>query len=276
MLEADINTWLELIPNPVPNVLRRECEDEYENTVNAKRQIHGGDNVWFPSKDFVDWASPDKTVGKWLIEAVITDGASLKKAMAEVHEKTKEQSTDFANWLTARGVDSAGDVAAKVLAGQRAEGFPSLTLRWNPVEYRSRIIVLGRPTTPWVKIMHAAFYVVYVGPGGSTHLPDDSPYRPDSNTSNPPKRKLGVRYASQPGGARLVQINPRGAGWNAGLHLDEYIVAVDGKQVGMVNGQEVKLEAIFAMSTTGRVTLTVRDPSLTLAPRQVTVQLDRQ
>ena len=276
LLEEDVNTWLELIPNPVPNVLRRDFEDDYQTTVDAKIQIHGDQNVWFPSKEFVDWASPDKTVGTWLVEAVITEGASLKKAMKEVYEKAAQEGNRFINWLGAHGVDSATDVATKMLSGKQVEGFPSLTLRWNPIEYRSRVVVLGSPTTPWAKIMHPAFYVVYVGPGGSTNISTDPIYQPDINPPNVRKWKLGARFASEPAGARLVSITPNGAAMRAGLRQDEFIVAVDGKQVGMVNGQEITLESVFAGSLSGKVTLTVRDPSLALPPRQVAVQLDRK
>lgn len=189
-----------------PDLVTSEFGDDYNQIVASYQKDYGPDNIYFASRPFVDWATPE-TAGRWLITAHLTgEKAALAQALVEVRHKALEEAGSFAAWLRSKGVQEAERAAQQILSGEQLD-WPSLAETSQTVGYYSQRTVAGRWKTPLIRVTHGAFAIIWQG-GGTTGLGSTNP--PGSST-NPPVGDNGVVVDPLDGGSPSTMLDPNRA-----------------------------------------------------------------
>lgn len=170
-MEGDVVAMLELIPSA--KMYENLTRNEYDRIRQSKWDTYGRDNVYFASREFVDWASAAKSV-QWAAELLVTGGAAGAAIMAEVQSEALKEVQALTRWLQAKGVQEATRIARDLLSG-KSEDYPYIALHWQTVKFESKRRVAGVDLTPWIPVRHGAFYFVWksdtsadLGAGSST------------------------------------------------------------------------------------------------------------
>jgi hypothetical protein len=163
-LEGDLIAIVEMIPTP--GVIENQRRNEYNNIRQSKWDQHGRENVYFASREFVNWATPER-IGVWVVEAIVTGGAGSTAIMYEVSSEAMKEISALTRWLENKGIDEAQATAEQILSGRRVN-WPFLAVYWQTIKYEARRAVAGNPIYPWIPVRHAAFYIVWKGTGSST------------------------------------------------------------------------------------------------------------
>jgi hypothetical protein len=182
-LEGDMTALLEMVPNPIGGLVKTVPRDEYARIKSSYEEKYGAANVYFASKDFVDWASPE-TLARFIGEWIVTEGTATAEILNEVQDHALQELDKVIGWLGTKVQNEAEQMAAQILTGQRVT-WPQYDLKvvWQTVKYESqRVATLDNvPLTPWIPSRHGAFVLVWV-----SH-PVVSPAAPSlPNTTDPP------------------------------------------------------------------------------------------
>lgn len=160
ILEGDHKAIPELVPNL--GVVQKKMRNEYDHIRGSIEARHGHGNVYFASRAFVDWATPE-TAGEWVLKAVVAGGpAAGAVAMKEASRKARQEMSRLVPWLERKGVRDAHSMANAILTGQRVD-WPNVSIHWQTVGYFSSNYVGGQRIGPEVRVTHAAFYIVWKG-----------------------------------------------------------------------------------------------------------------
>ncbi|MGO8899658.1 MAG: hypothetical protein ACLQU5_15115 [Isosphaeraceae bacterium] len=166
MLQGDLNDYLEIAFPGGGGLVEKRFRDEYQEIRNSYAQRWGPSNIYFASKRFTDWASPE-TAGDWVITAIATGGsAAVAQAMQQSEQQASQEAPEIIAWLESKGIAEARDVVAQILSGGRVE-WPFLAVKWQTVGYFSWTEAAGRAVTPQIRSTHAAFVIIWQDqPGG--------------------------------------------------------------------------------------------------------------
>lgn len=147
-------------PGIAGQLMQREVMNEYDAKVNEYAQRHGSENVYFASRNFVDWATPE-TIGRYVANGIVTAGASVyPQIMAAARDRAQSEMPRLTQWLQSRGMDQAEAVASDLLTGQTPR-WPNIRFDMIPVKYGSREKPLNIGYTPWRYVDHLAFVIVW-------------------------------------------------------------------------------------------------------------------
>jgi hypothetical protein len=173
------------------DVATRETRSDYDRTRDWYYSRHGRDNVYFASRSFVRWAGAGSTAGGWVRDALLAGNDAPAELMRQARTHSLREVAEVAEWLEHKGQPDAEAVAYDLLSGERVR-WPNLVLQWQPVRYASRLSVDGRQVGEAFDVnRHAAFALIWIGPGGSDHLV--STYQPSGGLDNE-----GPRAAARP------------------------------------------------------------------------------
>lgn len=151
-------------------LLNHEEDDEYALKLRRYTERYGAGNVYFASKSFVNWATPE-TLGRYAVNGVVTLGASVApQVMADLRARAMTEEPAIASWLSSKGMENVQEVATELLTG-RTPRWPFLKFEMFPVRYRSREHPLHATTTPWRDVDHAAFAIVWIDSGDHRQQP---------------------------------------------------------------------------------------------------------
>jgi len=169
-IAGDFIAMIELIP--MPNLIEIVHQNEYKRIRQSKWDKYGRDNVYFASKEFVNWASSAR-VATWIGTGILTAGASVSLALAEVQSESMKELSAITIWLEAKGIENAESVAKKILTGEKVD-WPFIKVEWQSIKYEVRYKIAGKPVSPWISDRHAAFYLVWQGEPSSNLDDSDS------------------------------------------------------------------------------------------------------
>lgn len=187
-IDGDLTAIVELIPNPAPNVVRRDVRTEYEPTRQGQFDKHGGGaNVYFSSKAFVDWANPSK-IAVWAGEAIFTAGTATPAIMKEISSQALREMPGVYKWLAEKAVVEAASTAEGLLSGNKPD-WPFLSFELTTVKYESRPVLFDKPIGPWFGPNHLAFLIVWKG---------NSQDHTEPSHQSPPREPTHDEQATQP------------------------------------------------------------------------------
>lgn len=156
-LEGDLVAAIELIPSPA--AIETQTRNEYDRIRQSKWDEYGRENVYFASREFVNWASAAKSA-QWAAELALSGGTASAAIMVEVKAEAIKEVLALQRWLQTKGVTEAAEIAEALLSGKSTD-YPYIALKWQTVKYESRKRVVGKPVTPWIPVRHGAFYFVW-------------------------------------------------------------------------------------------------------------------
>ncbi|HEY7315400.1 MAG TPA: hypothetical protein VH643_39085 [Gemmataceae bacterium] len=178
----------------VGKLWNHEEKDEYLQRVNQYRARYGAANVYFASKTFVNWATPE-TIGKYVLNGVVTGGASVyPQIMHDAEARAREELPALTEWLKTRGMANAESAARQLLTG-RAPRWPFLKFEMLPVRYSSREKPLHAVTTPWRNVNHLAFAIVW-SDGAKAQAEGSQTNAGGSNTHGAEARTIHVSFTN--------------------------------------------------------------------------------
>lgn len=149
-----------LAPEALGKAWNHEEKNEYDQRVSEFQRRYGARNVYFASKKFVNWASPE-TIGKYVLNGVITGGTSVyPQIMRDAETRAREELPALTAWLRQRGLGNADTAARQLLTGHTPR-WPFIKFEMIPVRYSSREKPLHAVTTPWRNVNHLAFVIVW-------------------------------------------------------------------------------------------------------------------
>ena len=181
ILGGDLSEILNMIPNPVNS--QKQFRNDYDHIRDSYYRNHGQPNVYFASKRFVDWASPERA-GNWIQTGFASGGpAAVAQAMKEVKRESFREFSNLASWLSSRGVSDAKSVATQLLSGEKV-GWPYMTVKWQTVGYYSRTFVAGRPVTPEIGVRHGAFVIIWKRANSTPKIHDNHQQRTRQSFQN--------------------------------------------------------------------------------------------
>ena len=151
LLDGDLGAALASVPTFGAG--RREFEDDYAKVkADLEAEYGGPQNVYFPSRAFVDAMSPSRFLAE-LLRSAGPDGPPLRDTLGRASRLAAGEGRRLLDWLRVRGPLEAG----RFLRVRSAA--PSLSASWRAVEYRSRAVLFDTWKTPWAAEPHAAFYI---------------------------------------------------------------------------------------------------------------------
>jgi hypothetical protein len=264
----------------IPNfgMAERVIESDYDDIYERLKKQYGDDNVYLASEQFVSWACPT-TVGKAIVAEITSSGAATKILTDSVRSHAQMESQKIADWLKGKLASQLDEVLRDLFSGKDpSANFPSLDLRWQNIEYKSHVKILGQdvnattiPETHWgfVLIWHPG------SPLNFSRLPNTGTMT-RRNADLPAlnlKWQLGVTASETGSGYFVAVVGPGTAAENAGIRVGETIKDIDGMPVGNQNGGHWTLWRILERSQNGQVKMTILDSNRNA--RSVTVQLQK-
>lgn len=139
---------------------RREFEDDYAKVkADLEAEYGGPQNVYFPSRAFVDAMSPSRALAE-LLRSAGPDGPPLRDVAGRASRLVADEARRLLSWLRLRGALEADRVLPTLLRSDSPA--PSLSFSWRTVEYRSRAVLFDTWKTPWASEPHTAFFIAVV------------------------------------------------------------------------------------------------------------------
>jgi hypothetical protein len=149
--------------------VERQVRSDYDRVRDWYYSRHGRDNVYFASQSFVRWAGKG-FAGDWVETALVASDDGPADLMRQAGVQAVREASDVATWLEQQGQPDAEAVARELLRGERVR-WPNFIVKWQPVRYASRLSVGGRRVGDAFAVNpHAAFVLIWTGPGGSHSL----------------------------------------------------------------------------------------------------------
>jgi F0F1-type ATP synthase membrane subunit b/b' len=183
-------------PGIAGRLLQREVKNDYDLKVSEYNKRFGDNNIYFASRNFVDWATPE-TLGRYVVNGIVTAGASVyPQIMASARERAKNELPLLSQWLQAKGVDQAESVAANLLTGQPSR-WPHLQFDMISVRYGSREKPLDIAKTPWRYVDHMAFVIIWKNGQAQARVTNE--VAPTSNPSETGETNFSVHFAGHLG-----------------------------------------------------------------------------
>ncbi len=151
--------------NPIISALEKmgvlKTDDNYDQVRDALYQRYGAGNVYFASRNFVSWASPE-TLAVYTAAGILTGGASLGATLEDMKAHLVSEASQIGNWLASKaksGHPGVDDIINAILNRKEVDGV-YFAVKWTQVNYyyRGNVLGLWRPT---IKSPHAAFAVVF-------------------------------------------------------------------------------------------------------------------
>ncbi len=147
-------------PGVIGSIVHYERTNEYAKRRGQFEARYGAGNVYFASKGFVDWATPE-TAADYIVDGVLTAGVSVyPEIMADLQKRAQQELPALIAWLEKRGLSNAEAAAAELLTGKTPR-WPFLKFEMTVVQYSAREHPLGAIATPWRRVNHLAFVIVW-------------------------------------------------------------------------------------------------------------------
>ena len=148
--------------------VKRELWSEYDEQKKNYIDTYGPENVYFASSDFVRWATPE-TAGRWIIELVGNGGTTCEAMAKEAQDQAHKESEGIAAWLEKKGQASPVEIADKLMRCQSVS-IPNAAIKvaWQPVRYRSTLVVGGKKIGGPIEVTHAAFVLIWLDSSNPT------------------------------------------------------------------------------------------------------------
>ena len=157
--EGDLVSAAEaVVPRKIGEAAGVERENLYDEVYREYQNRYGSQNVYFSSRRFVNWASPDN-LRRYAVSGIATWGASVSATMNKVRSESIKEFSELSPWLQRKGIDLAlsQDMATSLLTGQNPN-WPYIKFELVPVRYSAREKRLG---TPWRHEDHLGFVVIW-------------------------------------------------------------------------------------------------------------------
>jgi hypothetical protein len=182
LLEGDFVQALDLIPNF--GLVKRDISSDYDEQQQKYFDEYGKENVYFASRDFVRWATPE-TAGRWIVELIATGGAAADGIAKDAEERVLKEITNIEDWLTGKAVGTVEAIAKKLIAGQ-PPGIPNVTIKlwWQKVMYKSTLFISGNQVGGSIPVGHGAFVFIWMDQGKEKQvkpIPNSGVLRPEAS-----------------------------------------------------------------------------------------------
>jgi hypothetical protein len=135
--------------------------DEYNQVRDSYVSQFGAGNVYFASKEFVNYVSPG-TFGQAFLDGLASGGTSVGQALQKAEDVALHEVNEVTAWLVLKGVSEAAATAKAILTGQKVD-WPFLAVKWQPVHYFTDIQVVGGIVKADIQVSHGAFALVWQG-----------------------------------------------------------------------------------------------------------------
>jgi hypothetical protein len=260
LAEGDLVAVAEaLAPEAIGQLMHYERQNNYDARVADYRSRYGQANVYFASKKFVDWATPE-TIGKYVINGVLSGGASVyPQIMRDARERAMEEMPPLTDWLQRCGMANASLVARQLLTGETPR-WPFIKFEMIPVRYSAREKPLAAMSTPWRHVDHLAFVIVWLkggGPGtgsgslgGTSNKPGAKTIRLSFTNETGARVHFVLKGGQEPGQA--TSLGPRETG--------SFIVPIEPrKTANVVIAQTHGKSLSFSISDGGKYALRMKD-----------------
>lgn len=200
ILRENLTAILQALPSTA--AISVESRDEYLALRQAQINVHGEENLFFPSAQFAEWANT-QNLPDWMTVGPVTGVSGLTLAMGAARSQAMGELTSLTRWLRARDVADPGPTAVRILSGSDVT-WPQMSLRWTSITYESRILAHGEEIVPWRSAPHGLFYLIWTGGEGSGEpVAEDAPNSEDAPTALVGSGQVSTATVTTRGTSRL-------------------------------------------------------------------------